>query len=375
MAVNDIASRRVGRLRDMMAQRGYDAVVIRNNPDLRWLTGAKRVFDFEVAHTAFVTADELRLHTDSRYYNAFVERLGADGPWKVDMDGVEAAEWVARNARAARSRTVALEDTNTVAFDRELARAFETASVACLTPLLHGDLCDMRSVKDDEELEAMRAAQAITDAAFDHMCAFIKPGLTEMQLRAELDNYMLANGADALAFDSIVASGPNTANPHAQPGRRRVEEGDFVLMDYGAGLDDYRSDMTRTVVVGEPCARQRELFDLVRRAHEECAAFVKAGVRGCDVHNLAVKIISDAGYGDYFKHGLGHGVGIEIHEQPRFSRAFLGPIPAGSVVTIEPGVYLPGFGGVRLEDCGVVTEGGYEPFTRSTHELVAIPVR
>ena len=148
-----------------------------------------------------------------------------------------------------------------------------------------------------------------------------------------------------------------------------------MLMDYGAGLDDYRSDMTRTVVVGEPCARQRELFDLVRRAHEECAAFVKAGVRGCDVHNLAVKVISDAGYGDYFKHGLGHGVGIEIHEQPRFSRAFLGPIPAGSVVTIEPGVYLPGFGGVRLEDCGVVTEGGYEPFTRSTHELVAIPVR
>ncbi len=365
---------RVARLRALMEERGYDAVVLRNNPDLRWLTGAARVFDAECAHTAFVTADGLWLHTDSRYYNAFCERLGDGTPWQVDMDQTDHAAWVAQRARASRARTVAVEDTVTLAFADGLERALADASQACLLPRLHGDLVWMRAVKEPDEIETMRAAQAITDAAFEHMCSFIRPGLTEMELRVELDNFMLTHGADALSFDSIVASGPNTANPHALPGQRKVEMGDFVLMDYGAGLNDYKSDMTRTVVVGEPSAKQRELYDLVRRVHEECAAAVHAGVVGEDVHNLAVRLISEAGYGDYFKHGLGHGVGVEIHEMPRFGRNFPQKVESGSVVTIEPGVYLPGFGGVRLEDYGVVTENGYEPLTRSTHELMVVGV-
>lgn len=364
--------RRVARLRALMEERGYDAVIIRNNPDLRWLTGAARVFDFETAHTAFVTADGLWLHTDSRYFNSFVTRLGEDGPWNIDMDAVEAPAWCARRIRASRARVVAIEDTVTVSFVDALERELSDASAACLLPRLHGDLVEMRAVKEPDEIEAMRAAQAVTDAAFEHMCGVIRPGLTEMQLRAELDNFMLSNGADALAFDSIVASGPNTANPHALPGPRVVERGDFVLMDYGAGLNDYKSDMTRTVVVGEPSERQRELYDLVRSVHEACAAAAKPGVVGCEIHELAVRLITEAGYGDYFKHGLGHGVGIEIHEEPRFGRTDRHTIVPGNVITIEPGVYLPGFGGVRLEDYGVITEDGFEPFTRSTHELVIV---
>ena len=363
---------RIARLRSLMKERGYDAVVVRNNPDLRWLTDAARVFDAECAHTAFITADGLWLHTDSRYYNTFVERLGAPTSWIIDMDAIDGATWVAQRVRASHARVVAIEDTLTLAFADELERALADCSVACLLPRLHGDLVEMRAVKDAEEIEAMRAAQAITDAAFSHMCAYIKPGMTELQIRAELDNYMLAHGADGLAFDSIVASGPNTANPHALPGARVVQEGDFVLMDFGASLNDYRSDMTRTVVVGEPSAKQREIYDLVRRVHEECAAFARVGVEGHEVHDLAVRLITEAGYGDYFKHGLGHGVGIEIHEQPRFGRGDAHVLAPGHVVTVEPGVYLPGFGGVRLEDFGVVTEQGYEPFTQSTHDLVVL---
>jgi Xaa-Pro aminopeptidase len=357
-----------------MGERGYDAVVLRNNPDLRWLTGAERTFDDESAHTAFITADELLLHTDSRYYGTFLDRLGADGPWHVDMGQEGHPEWVAARIRDAKARVVAIEDTLDLAFFDELGQRLSDSSMACLLPRLHGDILDLRAVKDDEEISLMAAAQDITDEAFEHICGFIEPGMSEKRIRAELEGYMLGHGADSLSFDSIIASGPNGANPHAQPGDRTVRAGDLIVMDYGAGYHDYHSDMTRTVSVGEPSDEQRHVYDVVRLAHETCAAAVHPGVIGREIHELAVSVITDAGYGDYFKHGLGHGVGLEIHERPNFGRLFDRPVPEGSVVTIEPGIYLPGRFGIRLEDFGVVTADGYRPFTASSHDLRAICV-
>lgn len=364
---------RIARVRKMMEERGYDAVVIRDEANLRWLTGAKGTFDytFEFPHVTFITADECYFHTDSRYFNTFQENLPADSPWKLDMDEGTMPHWVAERARDTRSRVIAVEDDMQISFYFGIMRALEDLSITASLPQLHHDLQRMRAVKDDEEIALMRHAQSITDAAFQHMLTFIKPGLTEKEIRTELENFMFSNGADSLAFGSIVASGPNTANPHAVPSDRVVQRGDFVLMDYGAGYCDYRSDMTRTVVVGEPTPEQLDLYALVRRTHEECAAAVHAGVEGNDIFKLSRKIIGDAGYGDYYNHGLGHGVGIDIHEMPNFNRS-MNIIEAGSVITIEPGVYLPGIGGVRLEDYGVVTEDGYEPFTKSTHELQVI---
>ena len=365
---------RVERLRALMAQRGYDAAILRNNPDLRWLTGAERTFDDEVAHTAFVTADGLWLHTDSRYYNTFLTRMGSDTPWKIDQDIVDAEAWAADRVAETRSRVVAIEDSCDLAFYDALQVRLAERSVAAMLPRMHGDICELRSVKDAEEISLMCRAQQITDAAFEHMCGFIRPGQTEQEIRVELENYMLSHGADSLSFDSIVATGANGANPHAQPGETVVAEGDLIVMDYGAGYHDYHSDMTRTVCVGQPSDEQRRVYDVVREAHEACAAAAKPGVVGSDIHNLAVKVITDAGYGDYFKHGLGHGVGLEIHEQPNFNRRNDKPVPVGAVVTIEPGIYLPGKFGVRLEDFGVMTEGGFAAFTQSTHDLVCIPV-
>lgn len=364
---------RIARVRKMMEERGYDAVVIRDEANLRWLTGAKGTFDytFEFPHVTFITADECYFHTDSRYFNTFQENLPADSPWKLDMNEGTMPRWVAERARDARSHVIAVEDDMQISFYFGIMRALEDLSITASLPQLHHDLQRMRAVKDDEEIALMRQAQSITDAAFQHMLTFIKPGLTEKEIRTELENFMFSNGADSLAFGSIVASGPNTANPHAVPSDRVVQRGDFVLMDYGAGYCDYRSDMTRTVVVGEPTPEQLDLYALVRRTHEECAAAVHAGVEGNDIFKLSRKIIGDAGYGDYYNHGLGHGVGIDIHEMPNFNRS-MNIIEAGSVITIEPGVYLPGIGGVRLEDYGVVTEDGYEPFTKSTHELQVI---
>ena len=364
---------RVARVRKMMEERGYDAVVIRDEANLRWLTGAKGTFDytFEFPHVTFITADECYFHTDSRYFNTFQENLPADSPWKLDMNEGTMPCWVSERARDTRSRVIAVEDDMQISFYFGIMRALEDLSITASLPQLHHDLQRMRAVKDDEEIALMRQAQSITDAAFQHMLTFIKPGLTEKEIRTELENFMFSNGADSLAFGSIVASGPNTANPHAVPSDRVVQRGDFVLMDYGAGYCDYRSDMTRTVVVGEPTPEQLDLYALVRRTHEECAAAVHAGVEGNDIFKLSRKIIGDAGYGDYYNHGLGHGVGIDIHEMPNFNRS-MNIIEAGSVITIEPGVYLPGIGGVRLEDYGVVTEDGYEPFTKSSHELQVI---
>jgi len=257
---------RIARLRTLMAERGYDAVVVRDEANLRWLTGAMRVFDYtgEYPHVAFVTADECFLHTDSRYFNSFEENMPAGSPWKLDMDEIDMPRWVAEHARSTRSRVVAVEDDMHINFFRGIERGLEDCSICASLPLMHGDLQLMRAVKDAEEIELMRHAQSITDAAFAHMCEFIRPGLTEKQLRTELETFMFDHGADDLAFGSIVASGPNTANPHAISSDRVVEKGDFVLMDYGAGYRDYKSDMTRTVCVGEPSEKQREIYDIVR---------------------------------------------------------------------------------------------------------------
>lgn len=364
---------RIERVRELMDERGYDAVIIRDEANLRWLTGAEGVFDYtgELPHAAFITASNTFLHTDSRYYNSFIEHLPADSPWVLDMEGIGIPRWAAERARDAKCRVVAVEDTMELSFYDGLVRGLEDLSIGALLPQMHGDLRLMRAVKDEEEIALMKRAQAITDAAFAHMLEFIRPGLTEKQIKLELENFMFENGADGLAFGSIVAAGPNAANPHAIPSDRPVQKGEFVLMDYGARYHDYDSDMTRTVAVGEPSAKMREIYDLVQRTHEECAKAVYAGVDGNEIHELSRKIIGDAGYGEYYGHGLGHGVGIDIHELPNFGRTH-NTVGEGSVVTIEPGVYLPGEFGVRLEDYGLVTAQGFAPFTQSPHDLQVI---
>ncbi len=364
--------RRIATLRALMDERGYDACVIRDLATIRWLTGAANVLDDERSHTIYLDGEGLWLHTDSRYDEAFKEHIADPEAWRIDRENVGHPAWTAERILHGRARVVAVEDTLELGFYDELLHEVDKASIACLWPRLHGDEQGLRMVKDEGELELLREAQAITDAAFSHMVGFIKPGMTELEIRAELEHFMLAHGADALSFGSIVACGPNAANPHAKPGERTAKEGELVLMDYGAMVKGYHADMTRTVALGEPPAEVREAYAVVQRAHEDAAAAVRPDVNGLEIHNVAKHVIEDAGLGAYFNHGLGHGVGVEIHEEPSFSPRWDKPVPAGSVVTIEPGVYLPGKFGIRLEDTGVVTERGFEPFATSPHDLVVI---
>jgi len=235
-----------------------------------------------------------------------------------------------------------------------------------------GLLTELRMVKDAEELAAMREAQRITDEAFTAICGFIKPGMAEQEIAARLQYEMLTRGAERMSFDPIVASGPNGSKPHAIPGAKKVEKGEFITMDFGCKYGGYCSDMTRTVALGEPNAEMRLVYDTVLKAQLAGIAAAHAGVTGAAVHNAGHDVIRAAGYGEYFGHGFGHSLGIEIHENPRFSALWDKTIPAGACLSAEPGIYLPGKFGVRIEDVIMLTEDGCVDITNSPKELIIL---
>ena len=230
----------------------------------------------------------------------------------------------------------------------------------------------LRWRKDDEELEMLQRAQGVTDQAFDDVLERIALGRTERLVAQDLEHLLHRDGADGLSFDPIVAFGENAAEPHHEPGHRVLEEGDVITLDFGALWRGYHADMTRTIAFGEPPSELRKAHDVVRQAQEAGVDAVRAGAVGRDVDLAARAVIEDAGYGDAFPHGLGHGVGLEIHEGPRLGREFDHELPAAAVVTVEPGIYLPGLGGVRIEDAVEVTGDGCRVLGTSTRELIEL---
>ena len=229
-----------------------------------------------------------------------------------------------------------------------------------------------RGVKEAWELDRMRKAQQITDKAFSEVLGRIRVGMTELELQAELIYCLYKNGGDGLAFDPIVVSGPNTSLPHGVAGERKIQAGDFVTMDFGAMYQGYCSDMTRTVAVGYATEEMKKIYNTVLEAQLAGLAVTKAGVPGKDIDGAARKIIEDAGYGPYFGHGYGHSLGLEIHESPNPSIANDQPMPLGAVCSAEPGIYLPGKFGVRIEDVAIYWEDGCENITHSPKNLIIV---
>ena len=229
-----------------------------------------------------------------------------------------------------------------------------------------------RGVKEEWELELMRKAQAITDKAFSEVITRIKAGMTELELQAELIYCLYKNGATGLAFDPIVVSGPNTSLPHGVAGERVIREGDFITMDFGAQYMGYCSDMTRTVALGYATEEMKKVYNTVLEAQLAGLAITKAGVPGKDIDAAARKVITDAGYGEYFGHGYGHSLGLEVHESPSPNGANAEPMPVGAVCSAEPGIYLPGKFGVRIEDVTVFQAEGHENVTHSPKNLIIV---
>ncbi|MDT8901055.1 M24 family metallopeptidase [Anaeroselena agilis] len=348
---------RLHSLRTYIATEGLAAVIVAKPENRRYFSGFTGS-----SGLLLVSADAAKLITDFRY----IVQAGREAPdFAVVRHGSDLYETLAAEIKSLGDGKVGFEsDFTTWDVCQKL-----NGIIAQPTPVR---LDKLRMVKDEAELAALRIAVSLADDAFDNILGYLRPGISERDVALELEFFMRKNGAEKVAFDTIVASGPRSALPHGRASDRTIAAGDFVTMDFGAVYQGYHSDITRTVVVGKASARQREIYDLVLAAQLAGLDAVTAGKTGREVDAVARKVIGDAGFADKFGHGLGHGVGLEIHEEPRLSPSGGEVLAANMTVTVEPGVYFPDWGGVRIEDTVVVTAGGAQVLTASSKEFIQI---
>ncbi|MBU5434197.1 Xaa-Pro peptidase family protein [Pseudoflavonifractor sp. MSJ-37] len=340
---------------------GLDAMLVTSEPGEFYAIG------FHGEGVLVVGKDEKRYSTDSRYIEAAGQRV--------------AGAKIAMTDRARTHMDLTVQAVKEMGVERlgfeegymsvAAFRAYEAALPCELVPA-QGLIDGLRAAKDAGELDRMEKAQAITDQAFTAICQFIRPGMTEQEIAARLVYEMLRLGAEKMSFDPIVVSGPNGSLPHGIPSGKPVREGEFITMDFGCKWGGYCSDMTRTVALGKPSAEMERVYHTVLEAQLAGLTAARAGVPGKVVDAAARKVIEDAGYGPYFGHGFGHSLGIEIHEAPNANAREERLMPVGAVVSAEPGIYLPGRFGVRIEDVAVYTEEGCQILTKSPKELIIL---
>ncbi|RFU65664.1 M24 family metallopeptidase [Peribacillus glennii] len=317
------------------------------------------------AGVALISQQEAKFITDFRY----VEQAGkqAAGFEIVQHQGLITEE-VANQAKAMGIKKLGFEQDH---MTFSLYKVYEAAFEGELVPLA-GLIEKLRLIKTSSEIKILKEAAKIADAAFMHIAEFIRPGLTELEVSNELEFFMRKQGATSSSFDTIVASGERGALPHGVASSKVIETGDLVTLDYGAYYNGYVSDITRTVAVGKPSARLKEIYDIVLEAQLRGMAGIKPGMTGKEADALTRNFISEKGYGQYFGHSTGHGIGLEVHEGPALSVRSDTILEPGMAVTVEPGIYIPGVGGVRIEDDTIITIRGNETLTHSTKELIIL---
>ena len=340
---------------------GLDAMLITSEPGERYALG------FHGEGLLLVTRDGAHYTTDGRYIEAAREQI----------TGAQVSLVTAGSGHLAQARAYIEEKgLHNVGFESgymtvDAHRRYSQELPCILTPA-QTLLSALRASKDEEEQAAMRRAQEVTDAAFKAVLDFIRPGLTEREIAARLVYELLSRGGEKVSFDPIVAAGANGSRPHAVPGDQVVDTGMFITMDFGCVVDGYCSDMTRTVALGQPTQEMEEAYAAVLAAQRAGINAARAGVSGREVDEAARRVLREAGYGDYFTHSFGHSLGLEIHESPNASPSEGEPLPLGAVLSAEPGVYLPGRFGVRIEDVLILREGGCEDITRSPKDLIVL---
>lgn len=352
-------------VKKLLEERKLDAVLVSSPANIRYLSGF-------VGSESYLYASRERgvILTDSRYtLQAQEEGKGCE----VRTIGQ------GRGYSALLAELIAEDQVKELGFEEDAmlyGTARELQEGTGLAPehwnMLEGALLTFRAVKSEEELQWMARAEQIGDEAFSHILKELKPGMTELQVAAKLEYFMRSHGAEGTSFDTIVAAGRHSAMPHAVPSEKPLEKGDFVTMDFGCKYRGYCSDMTRTVVLGKASEKQKEIYRIVLEAQIAALEGLRPGMTGVEGDRLARDVIEKAGYGAYFGHGLGHSVGLEIHEKPALSMRDQTVLQAGMIETVEPGIYIPDFGGVRIEDMVVLTESGVRNLTASPKELIEL---
>ena len=339
-----------------------DAALITEDVNRRYFTGMK-----SSAGTVLVTREKAYLIIDFRYIEK-ARKTVHDAEVIMQEKLYEQINAILSKHGA---KTLAIESRSVTVSQLNSFRKSITAEIDD-SDALSIAIDALRIVKTQDEIDKIIKAQRIAEAAFEDVLNFIKPGVTEREVGLHLDYYMLSHGAEALSFDTIAVSGPNTSLCHGVPTDRPVKEGEFVLMDYGATYDGYHSDMTRTVCVGKPTEKMEEVYAIVLDAQLKALAAIKPGALGSDIDGIARKVITDAGYGDAFGHSLGHGVGMNIHETPNAGPSSKHVFRENMIVTVEPGIYLPDEFGVRIEDFVIIRENGCENMTLAKKNLISL---
>lgn len=356
--------KRLKRFQAWLAEQGdaYDAILISDRSNIRYLSGFTGTFAYLV-----VSRDKAYILTDSRY--TMQARQQSVHFTLVKLERYTPPMSIAKLCEREGWAVLAFErqDLSFDFYDR-LKSCFGRANLIPLEKAVE----QFRAVKDEEEIALIRTAEHIGDAAFKHVLEMLQPGMTEREVAFELELAMRRQGASGLSFDTIVASGVRSAMPHGVASNKKIENGDLVVFDFGCVYEGYCSDMTRTIGVGSLSEAQKDLYNLVLKAQTSALKMAKADVVGERMQDHVQAIFDKAGFGSYFGHGLGHSVGLDIHEEPRFSRNVKEKIPAGTVISVEPGLYVPGIGGVRIEDLVVLTPQGVDNLTTSPKELIIV---
>jgi Xaa-Pro aminopeptidase len=351
--------RRLAALRARLAEVGADAVLLSAPADVRWASAFTTPADARVV----VTSETALLISDARYATQVAE----DSPLEARI--VAGADQLALIVDVLGGANVAVQADH---LTLHAATSLEAAlSRPCLP--ITGLTRPLRLVKSAEEIARLREAQRLTDAAFAHIVAgTLRAGVREVDVALELERFIRSQGGEAMAFEAIVASGPRSAMPHGVASQRVIERGDLVTLDFGARVDGYHADMTRAVAIGPISAELRADFDAVLSAQRAAVAAVAPGRSGVEVDAVARTVLAESGRAELFVHSLGHGVGLQIHEGPSLASRSTDTLAAGMVVTIEPGIYRPGIGGLRIEDLLLLTESGHEVLTMSPKDYLQV---
>jgi len=356
-----VIENRIIQLREHCHVSNIDAAVITALPSLRYLTGFSGS-----SGACIITKDKKYFITDFRYQEQINQEISG---FEILIDSSPPLQYFLDQNILSANMRIGFENKRISYLDYErLVNIFQEKN---LVPL-EDRISLLQSQKDGDELRLLKKAASITDEVFQYILTILRPGLTEIEISAELSYQVKKHGGEKDAFDFIVASGPRASLPHGFPGNKVLENGELVIMDFGAVYKGYHADITRTVMMGEPSRKQREVYNTVYEAQTSAIDMAKAGVIASELDKTARGIIEKRGFGEYFGHGLGHGVGLEIHESPRISPKNNDALAVGNVVTIEPGIYLPGFCGVRIEDDVVINENSCSLLTHSPKDLITI---